>query len=598
MPITGARKRLISLVIAAALVPATTRALDGVEFSVRGGDAELQAALESASLVRTARDEGTTDPRDLTAAALADYARLLDALYAEGYYGGVIHILIDGREAANLSPFSAPTRIDRIAIQIDPGPQFRFATAEVAPLPPDATLAAEFRSGMPARSTLIRSAVETGISDWRNAGRAKADIAGQSVVADHRNATLDARIALAPGPLVRFGALNQTTPSAVRATRIARIAGLPTGNTFSPKTLDEVAARLRRTGAFSSVVLTEAETLGPGDTMDIGLAVTDEKPRRFGAGAELSSLDGLTLSAFWLHRNLMGGAERLRIDGEVSDIDGSFAGMDFSLAARLDIPAAFGTDTGAYVTARAEYIDDPAFRAMQGGAGAGVNRRFSDTLDGEIGLAYRYSITDDDLGRRHFSLVSVPGTITWDRRDNPLDATSGFYASADLEPFYDLSGGTFGARGWLDLRAYHALADDFVIAGRALAGSVVGASATDVPPDYLFFSGGGGTVRGFPYQSLGVDIGGGTIIGGRSFLGASGELRYSINDTFGLVGFADAGYVGADAFPGAGGGYQVGAGLGLRYDTGIGPVRLDVAMPVYGSGGDGVQFYVGIGQSF
>jgi translocation and assembly module TamA len=593
-----ARNWLTSLAIAVALVPAAARALDDVQFEVQGGDARLQAALESASLVRTARDDGTTDPRDLTAAALADYARLLDALYAEGYYGGVIHILIDGREAASLSPFSAPTRIDRIAIRIDPGPQFRFATAEVAPLPPDATRAAEFRSGMPARSTLIRSAVEAGISDWRNAGRAKADIAGQSVVADHRDATLDARIALAPGPLVRFGALNQTTPSAVRATRIARIAGLPTGNTFSPKTLDEVAARLRRTGAFSSVVLSEAETLGPGDTMDIGLAVTDEKPRRFGAGAELSSLDGLTLSAFWLHRNLLGGAERLRVDGEVSDIDGSFAGMDFSLAARLDIPAAFGTDTGAYVTAHAEYIDDPAFRAMQGGAGAGVNRRFSDTLDGEIGLAYRYSVTDDDLGRRHFSLLSVPGTITWDRRDDPLDATSGFYVSADFEPFYDLSGGTLGARGWVDLRAYHAFADDFVIAGRALAGSVVGASAADVPPDYLFFSGGGGTVRGFPYQSLGVDLGGGTIIGGRSFLGASGELRYSINDTFGLVGFADAGYVGADAFPGAGGGYQVGAGVGLRYDTGIGPVRLDVAMPVYGSGGDGVQFYVGIGQSF
>ena len=599
MPPFGAIIRRTSLALATALMPVAALAFDRFDLDVAGDDADLRRALVGASLVAGAREAGTTDPRDLTAAARADYARLLNALYAQGYYGGEIHILIDGREAAGLSPFAMPPRIGRIAIRVDPGPRFSFARTEVTPLPPAATTVPGFAPGEPAQSTVIRRAVEAGVSDWRDAGHAKADIAGQSVVADHRTATLDARIALAPGPLVRFGTLMLTTPSDVRSARIARIAGLPEGETFSPDALAEVAARLRRTGAFASVALTEAETLGPGNTMDIGLAVTDEKPRRFGFGAELSSRDGLGLSAFWMHRNLLGGAERLRVDGAVSDIDGTFAGMDFSLAARLDIPAAFGTGTGAYVTAHADYTDDPAFRAIQGGAGAGVNRRFSETFEGEIGLAYRYSVTDDDLGRRVFSLLSVPGRFTWDRRDDPLDATSGFYVGGDIKPFYDLIGNTFGVRGWVDLRAYLGLgAGGTVLAGRVQAGSVIGAGAAAVPPDYLFFSGGGGTVRGFPYQSLGVDLGGGVTVGGRSFLGASGEIRARVTDTIGLVGFADVGYLGADGFFGAGGGYQVGAGVGLRYDTGIGPVRLDLAMPVAGPGGDGLQFYVGIGQSF
>ncbi len=595
----GPRKRLISLAITAALVPAAGFPFDRLEFHIQGGDPALTAALESASLLRSVQDDGAQDPRDVVAAARADYARLLNALYAEGYYSGVIHILVDGREAAALSPFAAPSRIGQVTVQVDPGAQFHFSTAQVAPLPRGTTAVPAFLPGSTARSTAIRDAAQTGIDDWRDAGHAKAAVSGQSIVADHRDATLDARIALSPGPLVRFGALDQTTPSAVRAERIARIAGLPSGETYSPKALDSVATRLRRTGAFASVALTEAETLGPGDTMDVGLAVVDEKPHRFGVGAELSSFDGLLLSGFWLNRNLLGGAEQLRLDAEISDITTSLAGIDYSLAARLDIPAAFATDTDAFVTTAAQYIDDPAFRSIQGGAGAGVHQWFSDTLEGEIGVAYRYSITDDDLGRRHFSLLSVPATLTWDRRNDPLDATAGFYLSGDLEPFHDLAGGAFGARGWLDARAYLGLADDkVVLAGRALAGTVAGAGAAAVPPDYLFFSGGGGTVRGFPYQSLGVDLGGGTTVGGRAFLGASGEVRYRVSDTIGLVGFADVGRLGANSFLDTGGGTQIGAGAGLRYYTGLGPIRLDVAMPVSGPGGDGVQFYLGIGQSF
>ncbi|MCE8438666.1 BamA/TamA family outer membrane protein, partial [Rhodovulum sulfidophilum] len=113
----------------------------------------------------------------------------------------------------------------------------------------------------------------------------------------------------------------------------------------------------------------------------------------------------------------------------------------------------------------------------------------------------------------------------------------------------------------------------------------------------LFFSGGGGTVRGQPYQSLAVDLPNGDRIGGRSFIGLSGEARVGVTRAIQMVAFYDAGFVGPDSWV-SDGDWQSGAGLGLRYDTGIGPIRFDVAAPVDGDTGDGVQFYIGIGQAF
>jgi translocation and assembly module TamA len=105
----------------------------------------------------------------------------------------------------------------------------------------------------------------------------------------------------------------------MRPERIVEIAGLPEGVTFSPEVLDRVTERLRDTGVFSAVALGE-QPLGPGDTMDIVATLTESPPRRFGFGAELSTDEGARVSAFWLHRNLFGGAERLRIEGEVRGI--------------------------------------------------------------------------------------------------------------------------------------------------------------------------------------------------------------------------------------------------------------------------------------
>ncbi len=577
-----------------------TTAAELRQFDVVGNDADLRKELLAVSLVAETGGDAAATSRAIVAAAQADYGRLLRVLYANGFYGGTVHIRLDGREASEMPTFALPAKIKDVAIRIDPGAPFRFGGAEIAPLPPQSRPPEGFRSGAIARSTVLQETVDSAVEDWRDAGHAKVTLRDQQLNANHASRTLAARFRLSPGPLVRFGNLRQMTPSAVRAERIQRIAGLPTGQVFSPEEKTAAAKRLRRTGAFSSVALSEADTLGPGDRMDIELELVDEKPRRFGFGAEISSFEGLGLSGFWLHRNLLGGAERFRIDGEVAGIGGQTSGIDYGIDARLDIPAAFRSDIDAFVFASTSFEDEPTYRSWQSSIGAGVLRTFSDMLTVELGLGLRYSETRDAFGNRQFFLVTMPSEVIWDKRDDKLNATSGFYLKARTTPFADVDRGGGGLRFHADGRAYRSLDDNqnFVLAGRLQVGSVFGAGLADLPPDFLFYSGGGGTVRGQPYQSLGVDLGGGNRTGGKAFLGASTELRAKITESIGIVGFVDAGFIGANGFSDGSGDWHAGAGLGLRYNTGIGPLRLDVAAPISGATGDGVQIYIGIGQAF
>ncbi|MEM6694207.1 MAG: autotransporter assembly complex family protein [Pseudomonadota bacterium] len=572
-------------------------ALDRVILRVPEEAGALRETLENASLVVSADREGRDGPQEVFAAALSDYARLLETLYSEGYYSGVISILVDGREAASIPLLSTPRSISIVDIRINPGPPFQFGQTQIAPLPPGTPPVPDLRPGGPAKAGFVRAAVADAVEAWRLAGYAKARVGGETVKANHREATLDTLVTIAPGPRARFGELVIETPSQVRASAIRRIAGLPQGAPFSPETVDEVAQRLRRAGAFTSVSLQEADQLGADNSLDMLLSVTDQKPRRLGFGVELSSLDGLALSGFWLHRNIFGGAERLRFDASVSNIGGS-NGIDWSLGARIETPAPYGADTRAFAFVTLEHLDEPTFQSDTLSLGVGAGWRISDRLEVELALAYNYGETEDAFGTRTFSYISLPGTATYDTRDNALDATEGLFLQAELTPFLGIDDAGSGLRSYADARAYRALGERLVVAGRLQFGSIVGAEIREIDPDFLFFSGGAGTVRGHPFNSLDVTLPGGLETGGRALLVGSAELRALFTDSIGGVVFADAGYVGAETFYDGSGEWHVGAGIGLRYQTGLGPIRFDVALPVSGDTDEGVQVYLGIGQAF
>ena len=566
-------------------------------------DADLYDALYNGSLLieQNEADAAAPSTQEIVAAAQADYARLLAVLYDQGYFGPVVKITVDGIDAAAIPPVQPPRVVDEVVIAIDPGPQFRFAKTEMAPLAPGTEVPETYAPGQTASLGALKSAVQAGVDGWREAGHAKADLAAQDVVARHEDRTISADLRLAPGPKLRFGPLVVTGNSAVRTQRIEEIAGLPVGQVFSPDELKLATERLRRTGTFSAVALLEAEEIGPGDTLPITAQVTEALPRRFGFGAEYGTLDGLTLSSYWLHRNLWGGAERLRIEGEISGIGGNTGGTDYRLTGRFDRPATFNEDTDFYALAEIEQLDEVSFFSRQIDLETGITRYANTKRTYRLGFGLRAAETRDAFGENEYVLFTMPLGVEFDYRDVRADAQNGYYANVGLTPFLAISGADHGLRTYVDLRGYRTFgtARPVTLALRGQLGSVYGPDLSVTPADYLFYSGGGGTVRGQPYQSLGVDLASGDTVGGRSFVGLSAELRVQATDKIGIVGFADAGYIGEEEFYNGDGEWHSGAGLGLRYKTGIGPIRLDVAVPTSGPDtGENVQVYIGIGQSF
>jgi translocation and assembly module TamA len=577
-------------------------ALERLEFRVPGGSDDLVMALRGASLLITSEADGQKDAQDLFAAARADYGKLLGALYAAGHYSGVISILIDGQEAAGIAPMDAPGRIDVVEVVVQPGPAFRFSEAQIAPLARGTDLPRGFAVGQSAVSGVVRDASVAGIDGWRAQGHAKAAVAGQEVTANHADATLAARIELEPGPQLRFGPLVVVGAEQVRERRVVNIAGLPGGEVFSPMELRRATERLRRSGVFRSVTLTEGEVMAP-DLLPITATVMEEKPRRYSLGAEIASAEGLSLTGYWLHRNLMGGAERLRVDGEVTNIGARTSGIDWTLGVTLERPATFTPDTTVGIEAEVGHLDQEDYFANLATIGINATHYFSETVTGQVGLSYDYAEGRDQLSGFLFRNVSIPVGVTLDRRNNKTDATGGWYLNAEVKPFFGFGTTGSGVRSTVDGRGYLGFGaeDRFVLAGRVQLGAVMGPALSETPRDDLFYSGGGGTVRGQPYQSLGVQLRRGstdTKIGGSHFLGAQLEARAMVTERIGVVGFYDLGRIDVGGFLGDAGDWHSGAGFGVRYNTGFGPIRLDVAAPVGGNTGDGVQIYVGLGQAF
>lgn len=569
-----------------------------LDIRVNSSSETARETLPAASLLATSQ-EALSDPRDILATANAEYGQMVTALYSLGFYGGTVSIKADGREVSDIAPLAVPERIDRVVIEVDSGPRFRFSDAVVDPIAPDTALPSGFATGKTARADLVREAASTAVEAWREAGHAKADLTDESLRADHATSRLSAVLRIVPGPRLTFGKVNVVSDSAVRAGAIRRIAGVPVGETFSPEELRIAAQRLRRTGAFRSVTLREAEEIGPGTTLATEVEVVDAKPRRFGFGAELSSLEGLTLSGFWMHRNLTGAADRLRLEAETRGIGGDSGGIDYRLGLDYRYPAVYGADTDAFLSADLEVLDEPEYLSEQADLTIGATRILSENLTAELAVGYRYSFVHDAFGDREFQILSLPAKLTWDTRDDLLNPTEGHYLLTGFSPFYETVRDNAGLRFTADGRLYQSFGERkrTILAGRLQLGTVAGPSLSEIPPDYLFFSGGGGTVRGQPYQSLTIPRDGNDS-GGQSFAGLSVEARQAVGKSFQVVAFADAGWISdedqwqGDAFS------HAGAGLGVRYLTSFGPIRFDVAGPVSGDTGDGIQIYIGIGQAF
>jgi translocation and assembly module TamA len=610
--------------------PSTEALPYSLDYVVGGDNKDLQQTLKDASTLQSLQSDPPPDAAALVARAGADLPRLIDALWGAGFYNARVTINVAGvpmdlqssrTEAATRAASGYRARaLVPVQIVADPGPQFALRNVSVldagtgrpfAPgeLPPRVV---KIKPGDPARSADILAAQARIVDHFRSQSRPFAKVQQQSPVVFHPAQAMDVTLGIDPGPRAGIGAIAIQGAENVDPAVVRSFIYTEPGDPYSPEALASMRKSISQIEALSSVRIREAETLDAYGNLPLFVELTERPPRVIGASAQYSTTDGPAVRAYWAHRNLFGGAERLRLEGNLfyltedggrPERDDEFDWGDLGGRFRASFlkPALWGTRNDLLVDALVERDRTEGYTSRLVNATAGIRHRFTQTFSIQGGIEYERGQTSDVLGQIDYTLVGLPVSLSYDSTDNPLNPTEGIRLIASVTPYPEFLGSSVPitiARGTAS--AYYAFDEEarYVLAGRLGLGSIVGADLDEIPANRRFFAGGGGSVRGYSYRTLGPTFLG-EPIGGRSLLEASLEARIKITDTIGIVPFVDAGTAFESSYPDFDERIRIGVGLGLRYYTAIGPIRLDVAIPVNPERGDpSYAIYVGIGQAF
>ncbi|MBZ9675798.1 autotransporter assembly complex protein TamA [Mesorhizobium sp. ES1-1] len=575
-----------------------------VTINAPDADKNLVKKLSNASSLESDVDHPVAGSLGLMAKARSDREQLVAALYADARYEGVVTITIDGKPLDELPPdaeFKGPQPIP-VVVEIVAGPKFTLGTIRLAG---DAAglLSADYGliAGGDAGSGAVLKAEALIVRTLKQEGRPLAKVTDRQIVADHATSTLNVTLTVAAGPVAGYGATTVEGTDKVDRDFTEYMTGLKRGRQYSPDEVSDARDRLLALEVFNSVTLKEADKFDADGNIPIGVQVSERKPRYFGLGGTLSNTEGLGLEGYWGHRNLFGHAEKLRIEGAISGIGSNDLGeLNYNAGIMFEKPGVVGPASKFFAGVKTvlEHPDAYDHFSVKGNTGLSYELDKKQTVSAEVALDY--SRVTDAFGKHKYLIASIPLQYVYDNRDNRLNPTGGFRLLAYAEPSYDiLSGAAF-----LKLRgegsAYQSVdsASRFVLAERVAVGSIVGTSLEHVPADRRFYSGGGGSVRGYAYQGIGPKDFNGQPIGGLSFFETSVEMRIAITDTIGIVPFVDAGSVSTKSVPNFSD-VKVGAGVGLRYVTPFGPLRIDAAVPLNRDPGDPTfGIYAGIGQAF
>ena len=444
----------------------------------------------------------------------------------------------------------------------------------------------------------------------------------RDVVADHATRKIDVAFVIDPGPPAQFGAVEVRGAERFEEELLRSRAGIPLGEPYSPDTLKAARKRLAKLDCVRGVRIIEGDAPDSAGRIPIIIDVTERKAHYIGANAAMSSVDGAEIGGYWGHRNVFGNGESLRLDATLSNL-GSKTARDLEYEAKISLTrpsiASAHTDYGTSLSIQHEAPE--SYDSDKSTLSVGVTHQFSPDLTGKVAVASSWIATVDAFGSAEYFLLSLPGELVCDTRDNQLDPHSGWRAALTAEPATDIRNGTAFIRTRAQLSGYAEIAKSdgivspesasegtgsqwsgpqgIVATGRIAAGTIAGADIQDVPVTSRFLAGGGGSVRGYTFRSIGPGFAD-EVTGGLSIVEASAELRIQVTETVGLVPFVDAAFVTGDSFFGGDSETALGVGFGLRYRTAIGPIRFDVATPLINklAGDPEVVFYVGLGQAF
>jgi translocation and assembly module TamA len=236
------------------------------------------------------------------------------------------------------------------------------------------------------------------------------------------------------------------------------------------------------------------------------------------------------------------------------------------------------------------------------GAALEIERKIAEVWTAGAGVRLRLAQENQLDLEETYHLISFPLFATRDTTDNELNATKGSKLALRLEPFFGVSDSSSAFLKWdLTGSRYYTLYDEgkWVFAVRARIASILGASLDDIPPDERLYAGGGGSIRGYKFMTVGPLVGNDPT-GGRSLVETSVELRRSLTEKLSVAAFIDGGTAYASTFPKFDDDIRWGAGVGMRYSTPAGPLRVDIAVPLDRRDGidDSLGVYVGFGQAF
>ncbi|HET9355723.1 MAG TPA: BamA/TamA family outer membrane protein [Sphingomicrobium sp.] len=560
--------------------------------------AALLAAFHERSALEAEQDE-PANAAQIDRRARTDSELLTGLLQAQGYFDASVEPDISRDE-------------ERIAVELRavPGPLYRFDTVEFPGLSEAGGDAAALREAFavkPGDPVVANQVIAAGIAlkvALGEQGFATAEIGEQDIVVDHQTATAKLVLAVTPGPVARFGDIRVSGSPPFSPAHVGRIARFERGDMFEQSEVDDLRRALVATGLVAAVE-TRVVPRDGGRLVDIDVRLEPAPPRTIAGEIGYGTGEGVRVEASWQHRNFFNPEGALTLRG--------VAGTQEQLAAVVFRRNNFRRrDQVLNGQILASHVDRDAFEARTFSLSGGIERqsnfiwhkKWTWSLGGEL-VATDERDTIEATGearRRTFFIGAIPASLTYDGSDDLLNPTRGFRLGGRISPELSFEGGTFGyTRAQIDGSAYLPVSAQTVAAGRFRLGTIFGADRDAIAPSRRFYAGGGGSVRGYGYQRLGPRDIDNDPIGGRSLAEFSLETRFRtglLGGNLGIVPFFDGGSLTTSSLPSFKD-WQFGAGIGLRYYSSFGPIRVDVGTPLNRQKGDSrVAVTVSLGQAF
>ncbi len=560
----------------------------------------LADLFDQVSQLRALENRPPPSGEALRRRAEADLGRLADAAHSLGYWDAHFSYDIDIAE-----------KPAQVTVKVTPGPLYHVASVTVLgpegkPLElPANTAPLPLKTGEPARTEPVVATENALLADLADHGHPFAKIEKRDVVIDNTARSMAVTYIVAPGPGVRFGAAEITGLKTLNPAYVERRLRWQAGGIYNAREVEETRRALIETGLFSTVrIFPEAELANPG-LATVRIEATERPHRTIGAGVGYNTSQGAAARVYWENRNLFGNAEDLRLSAtggqQVYALNGNFRRPDF-LVTRQDLLA----------TAEIADYTPTAYHSRRALATLGLERSFTKNLVAGLGvqlekanvqeLADVSSIITAAQRTQRYALVALPGYVRIDTTDNLLAPTRGYRAQLSVTPAHIFSSADLNyVTNFVSASSYWAPGSNAraVLAGRTALASLDGPGLFELPADQRIYVGGGGTIRPYAYQTAGPLAPNNDPIGGKSSLVLNLEARVKVTSTIGVVPFLDAGSYYETSYPQLGHRLFYGVGLGLRYYTAFGPLRLDLATPLYRRSSDApIQVYISLGEAF